>query len=185
MRAAGGSSSTGTASETSATTGTSTEPLAAKAQAAVRETILDVLSRGSNAEQPSIKACIAGLYKSLVPLLAPAQLRDSFLVAIKRLAHDRDATVVKSAVRALATVYSAQQADDLVRADVNTEVNSLLKAGPKDIIIEILRALMRTIPSAPPSLRDDFMLNCIIELSQKVVAAADAASNAMRDLAGA
>jgi hypothetical protein len=184
MRAAGGSSLAAVSPNAASVAAISFPTTAVDHQAAVRETILGVLARGSNADLANIKTCVAGLYKSLLPLLTPTQLRDSFLVVIRRLAHDQDAAVVKAAVRALVTVYSSQQADDSVRHDVNAEVDRLLKAGPKDIIVEILRALMRSIPSAPAALRDEFMLNCIIELSHKVVASAEAGAQAMGDLAG-
>ena len=165
--------------------------------------LTDVLARASTAGDAAIRCTVAGLYRSLIPLLSPEQLRDPFLPTIRRLSSDKDPSVVKAAVRALATVYSSpamaaadgpagaggdvtagssssssaasvSAAAGGVRGDVNAEVSRLLGTGPKDVIVEILRALMRAVPNAPPSLRDEFILDRLLEMNAAVVDAAQA-----------
>ena len=69
------------------------------------------------------------------------------------------------------------------RSEVNSEVSRLLASGPKDVIVLILRALLRAIPFAVPQLRDEFILDRLLELNARIVDAAAAGTAAMRDIA--
>jgi hypothetical protein len=163
----------------------------------VRHFVLsDVLARASAAGDPSIRTTVCGLYRSLIPLLTPQQLRDPFLPALRRLCADKDPGVVRAAVRALATVYSspalvaaqseggsaAADADDEdgaaggggLRGEINAEVARLLGAGPREVIVEILRSLMRAVPAAPPQLRDGFILDRLLEMAGALATASEA-----------
>jgi len=203
MRAGGGNSLTGSAAATAASTAatvagggagvsssagsssssSSTAAAAPSSSAALSFILTDVLARATGAADASIRVVAAGLYRSLIPLLPPAQVRDAFLPAVKRLAADTEAPVVKAAVSALATVYSSPSANDEgVRAEVNAEVSRLLAAGPKDVIVLILRALIRAVPFAAPPLRDEFILDCLLSLNARVVGAARAGAEAMREI---
>jgi hypothetical protein len=143
----------------------------------------DVLARATTAGDPAIRATVAGLYRSLIPLLTPAQVRDPFFPAVRRLAGDMEPAVIKAAVGALATVYSAPACNDEgVRGELNDEVSRLLGAGPRDIIILILRALIRAVPFAAPPLRDEFILDRLLELNARIVDAAAAGAQAMREI---
>ena len=67
MRAGGGNSATGTSAS-------STKPTAASTSNALAYMLSDVLPRATTAESPPIRATVAGLYASLIPLLSPAQV---------------------------------------------------------------------------------------------------------------
>jgi hypothetical protein len=193
IRAGGGGSlnvaavaaSKGTSSGTSSVTAVASTLATTKSTtgAAVLSFMLtDVLARASSAGDPAIRACTAGLLRSLLRLMSVGQLQASFLPVITRLTRDPSPIVVKAAVRALATIYSsAAISDTSVASSVNAEVTRLLNAGPKDVMIEILRALMRAVGHAAPALRDGFILDRLLEVSASLTAAAKAGAAAMAD----
>jgi hypothetical protein len=142
----------------------------------------DVFMRASSASDPAIRACVANLYRSLTPLLTGQQIKDYFMPTVKRLSADTTPVVALAAVRAVANVYSTAASNDtVVRAEVNSEIHRLLRAGPKEVVVEVLRALMRAVPNAAPALRDGFILDRLIELSTRLVEAANAGAEALRD----
>jgi len=198
MRAGGGNSTTGSVSATAKSqaaltisdmtnnnTNTNTPAVvSSNAQTGILQYILtEVLQRMSSNSDPAIRVTVGGLFRSLIPLLSPALLQDPFLTTIRKLSTDDKPTVVRSAVRALATVYSTGASnDDSVRELVNTEITNLLASGPKDVILEILRALMRAVPNAAPTLRDGFILDRLLEITERIYTAAEAGAQAMREL---
>jgi len=147
----------------------------------------DILPRMAASSEPTVRVVAAGLLRSSIPLLAPSQIADPWLPAVKALAGDTaHPAVVKAAVRALATIYSTSSANDAeVRGLVNGEVTGLLSSGPKEVILEVLRALMRSVPTAPAATRDGFILDRLLEMTERVAGASEQGAEAMRDLAGA
>ena len=146
----------------------------------------EVLGKLRDSPEPLIRSRVALLFKAMIPRLSHTQLEDPFLSSIRKLSADKDPTVVRAAASALAAVYtsgSAAGTDDKVRSLINAEVRVLLEAGPKDVIIEILRALMRAIPNASPGLRDGFILDRLLEINERLVSASEAGAEAMREIA--
>jgi len=141
-----------------------------------------VFPRAAARDEPAIRACIAGLYRSLIPLMSSRQLHTQFLPEVRKLAHDTNRAVVMAGVRTLAFVYSSSAATDVeVQKGANDELTALLQAGPKNVIVEILRATMRILGDAPPALREGFILTRLVELNHDIVSAAKAGAKAMRD----
>jgi hypothetical protein len=146
----------------------------------------EVLGKLRDSPEPLIRSRVALLFKAMIPRLSHTQLEDPFLSSIRKLSADKDPSVVRAAASALAAVYtsgSAAGTDDKVRSLINAEVRILLEAGPKDVIIEILRALMRAIPNASPGLRDGFILDRLLEINERLVSASEAGAEAMREIA--
>lgn len=145
----------------------------------------DILPRMAGTGDAAIRTCAAGLLRSVIPLLTPSQIAEPWLPTVKKLAADGSQPgVVRAAVRALATIYSTASANDPeVRGLVNGEVTALLANGPKDIILEVLRSLMRAVPQAPAPTRDGFILDRLLEMTERICTAAEAGSAAMRELA--
>jgi len=81
------------------------------------------------------------------------------------------------------TLFSSSKEGEKVGKEVTGELKHILERGPKAAILEALRALVVAIPSAPPQLRDDFILVCLLNLSAKVTCAAAAGHEAAQELA--
>ena len=145
--------------------------------------LTDVLALLAHEAEPATRLAVLGVLRALTPALSPALLSDPFLPLVCTMTHDTHAGVVRAAVRALAAVYSSgAAAEPAARDAVNAEVTALLAKGPKDVVLEILRALMRAIPHASPSLRDGYILDRLLEMAERVAGAAAAGANAMREL---
>ena len=146
----------------------------------------EVLGKLRDSPEPLVRSRVALLFKAMITRLSHSQLEDPFLSSIRKLSADKDPIVVRAAASALAAVYtsgSAAGTDDKVRSLINAEIRILLESGPKDVIIEILRALMRAIPNASPGLRDGFILDRLLELNERLVSASEAGAAAMREIA--
>ena len=150
----------------------------------VLPTVLSLLQRVATNSQTSVRAVVASLLQSLVPVLSGAQITSPVLPVLLSLSTDSAPAVVKAAVRALTSLYlEVSDPDSLAR--VNEEVASLLGRGPKDVIIEIMRALMRGIPRANPELRDGFMLDQVLSVASRVAEAAQAGAQELKDICAA
>jgi hypothetical protein len=144
----------------------------------------DVLARLALAEEAPMRLCVLGALRALIPRLTPPLLLDPFLPTLKRLAGAKEAPVVNAAARTLAAVFSSGAAGASGRAQetLSGEVSALLVRGPKDVILEVLRAFLRAVPTAPPPLRDGFILDRLLEVNERVTASAAAGAAAMRDI---
>jgi uncharacterized protein with PhoU and TrkA domain len=70
-----------------------------------------------------------------------------------------------------------------VRGDVTSKIKDLLHRGPKAVILEIVRALMRAVPLADPDIRDNDILDRLLEVAEAVTRASNAGRDAMKMIA--
>ena len=111
-----------------------TSTAAATAASPALPILLDVLAKLAHESDNATKLSVLGALRALVPSIPSTLLESPFLPAVRALARDQNAGVVRAAVRALAAVYASGPADSATaREAVNEEVTALLARGPKDV----------------------------------------------------
>ncbi len=163
--------------------------------------LLSQLTRVSMSEAASVRRCVARVLRGIVAGVPPTLLRSSLLPLLIRLVEDKDDEVAKAGAGAVTATYAAVSADgwtapllpgtdegteltarDAVLKSLNAEVKTRVERGPKEVIVALLRGLMRAVPTAAASVRDGAILDRLLELSSRVVAASAAGREAASEM---
>jgi len=163
--------------------------------------LLSQLTRVSMSEAATVRRCVARVLRGIVAGVPPTLLRSSLLPLLIRLVEDKDDEVATAGAGAVTATYAAVSADgwtapvlpgtdegseltarDAVLKSLNAEVKARVERGPKEVIVALLRGLMRAVPTAAASVRDGAILDRLLELSSRVVAASTAGREAASEM---
>lgn len=133
---------------------------------------------------PLVRQRVASVLSTLPTYLDAKHLQTHFLPLLRKLLQDHNAEVRVLATRTLGALYSSGSASDAtIRSELHTDIDALLEMGPKQVILEVLRAFMRTIPSASAVLRDGYILDQLMMISERILTAEAKGEEAMVDIA--
>jgi hypothetical protein len=105
--------------------------------------VLASLLTVSDNKNDATKAAVAGLFQSLVPLLPVERIKNDVMTALRGLAADASPVVVRTAIRAITSLYE-KSAEPSVLALVKRELDGLLERGPKAVSVAALRVARAT-----------------------------------------
>jgi len=115
----------------------------------------------------SVRSLVVRLLDAAIPHCEQDAMQGA-TPAVLSLSNDADMDVKLAALNALCTVVRrARDTDHAIMEDITMQFQLCIDDGSRDLTFEVVRMFARLIPSAPEAMRNGFILECLVNITDQ------------------